>query len=122
MLELELGPVVSLKTRDEAARRRARRKYTRIIMNDYVMNPGGSMTPIRAPQKSDEDAEGDGAAAAEDAQPVPREEYERFGLMAGFIRRWLERLPQALAVGAGEHVQIPPGNPELMEILGPYEK
>ncbi|NQT12293.1 MAG: hypothetical protein HQ582_06075, partial [Planctomycetes bacterium] len=117
-----LGPVVNLKTRDEAARRRARRKYTRIVMNDYVMNPGGSMTPIRSPQKTGEEAEGDVAASVEEAEPVPSEQYERFGLMAGFIRRWLERLPQALALGAGEHVQIPPGNPELMEILDPYEK
>ena len=30
-----LTPVVNLKTRDEAARRRARRKYVRIILNDY---------------------------------------------------------------------------------------
>ena len=46
-----LGPIVHLKTRDEAARRRARRKYVQIIMNDFVMNPGPSMTPIKSPQK-----------------------------------------------------------------------
>jgi hypothetical protein len=42
--------------------------------------------------------------------------------MASFIQRWIQRLSQALAQGAGEHVQIPPGNPRLIEILEPYEK
>ena len=37
-----LQPVVNLKTRDEAARRHARRNYVRIILNDYVLNPGPS--------------------------------------------------------------------------------
>ena len=114
-----LGPVVNLKTRDEAARRRARRKYTRIIMNDYVMNPGPSMTPIPAPQKTAEEREG---GDGERGDQVESGDSTRFGLMAGFLRRWSERLPQALALGAGEHVQIPPGNPELIEVLEPYEK
>ena len=115
----KLAPVVNLKTRDEAARRRARRQYTRIIMNDYVMNPGTSMTPIKSPQKTaDDDGDRDPAADV----PAAGENYEQFGLMAGFLRRWCERLPQALALGAGEHVQIPPGNPELIEILDPYDK
>jgi hypothetical protein len=114
-----LGPVVHLKTRDEAARRRARRKYTRIIMNDYVMNPGPSMAAIKSPQKTAEDAAG---PAPEPEAPSQEDDYRRFGMMAGFVRRWVERLPQALALGAGEHVQIPPGNPELSEILTPYEK
>ena len=35
-----LLPVVGLKTNDEAARRRARRNYVRIILNDHIMNPG----------------------------------------------------------------------------------
>jgi len=117
-----LSPVVNLKTRDEAARRRARRQYTRIIMNDYVMNPGPSMTPIRSPQKTEEGDGGDGESTEAPREEPSREDYRRFGLMAGFIQRWAERLPQALAQGAGEHVQIPPGNPELIEILEPYEK
>jgi hypothetical protein len=108
-----LAPMVNLKTRDEAARRRARRKYVRIIMNDFLMNPGPSQTPIRNPQKSDD--------------PEPQEEeatpnLERFGLMASFVRRWVQRLPQALALGAGEHIQIPPGNADLITMLEPYDK
>jgi len=109
-----LGPVVNLKTRDEAARRRARRKYVRIILNDYLINPGPSQRPIASPQR----------VAPADAPPQEEEraeDVERFGLMADFVRRWCRRLPQALAMGAGEHVQIPPGNPELITILEPYE-
>ncbi len=114
-----LGPVVHLKTRDEAARRRARRKYTRIIMNDFIMNPGAGMAPMQSPQKTLEDADGPPEQVERRRQ---EKDDDRLGLMAGFVRRWAERLPQALALGAGEHVQIPPGNAELIGILEPYEK
>lgn len=105
-----LSPVVNLKTRDEAARRRARRRYVRIILNDFVMNPGPSLAPIEAP-------EGDTTGQIGDEQS-----YAGFGLMGSIVRRWSNRLPLCLALGAGEHVQIPPGNPELIEILDPFEK
>jgi len=113
-LVARLAPVVNLKTRDEAARRRARRKYVRIIVTDFLMNPGSSHRPIQSPQR-----------VAETEQPpdeAERPDFERFGLMAEFVKRWTYRLPQALALGAGEHVQIPPGNPELITILEPYDK
>ena len=42
--------------------------------------------------------------------------------MASFVRRWAKRLPLALALGAGEHVKLPPGNSELIQILEPFEK
>ncbi|MEN6495251.1 MAG: virulence factor SrfC family protein [Thermoguttaceae bacterium] len=112
-LSKRLEPVVTLKTRDEAARRRARRKYVRIIMNDWLMNPGASMAPIAPPQPSADDQPPNGDKD---------DHFERFGLMAAFVKRWARRLPQVLALGAGEHVQIPPGNVELMTILEPYEK
>jgi hypothetical protein len=105
----QLSPVVHLKTRDEAARRRARRKYVRIILNDYVMNPGPSMASMKAEDER-EGAQDDG------------DDYGRFGLMASFVRRWSSRLPLALALGAGEHVKLPPGNGELIKILEPFEK
>ena len=104
----ELGPVVNLKTRDEAARRRARRKYVRIILNDYVMNPGPSMTPIDAPEG--------------ERQESDDKDFNRFGLMSSIVERWTNRLPLALALGAGEHVKLPPGNTEIIEILAPFEK
>jgi hypothetical protein len=110
-LAKQLTPVVNLKTKDEAARRRARRKYVRIILNDFLMNPGASQTPIvalDAPPEEETQGEGDPLAA--------------FGLMATLLDRWEHRLPQALALGAGEHVQIPPGNCELIQILEPFEK
>lgn len=114
-LSKALGPVINLKTRDEAARRRARRKYVRIILNDYLMNPGQATTPIATPSKVDQ---------AADVEKNPEEEdskFAKFGLMGGFLKRWTQRLPQALALGAGEHVQIPPGNVDLIQILEPFE-
>ena len=88
-----LQPVVNLKTRDEAARRRARRKYVRIILNDYILNPG----PSQAPLPLDDAAAGSAFAADHD--------FSRFGPMAPLLERWAKRLPQALALGAGEHVR-----------------
>jgi len=109
-----LDPVVHLKTRDEAARRHARRKYVRIVLNDYVMNPGPSQAAIKPPNAEDtggyEDEEGNG------------DDFSRFGLMAAFVQRWADRLPEALARGAGEHVKLPPGNSEIIDILAPFEK
>jgi len=106
-----LAPVVNLKIRDEAARRRARRKYVRIILNDYVMNPGPSITPIKPPDESQERKEKPGG-----------NDLERYGLMASFLQRWISRVPMALALGAGEHVKLPPGNGQLIKILEPWEK
>ena len=86
-----LGPIVHLKTRDEAARRRARRKYVQIIMNDYVMNPGPSMTPIKSPQKTADELASEPATRQESRQGL---DFDRFGLMASFLRRWVQRLPR----------------------------
>ncbi|MGA2063654.1 MAG: virulence factor SrfC family protein [Thermoguttaceae bacterium] len=105
-----LQPVVGLKTRDEAARRRARRKYVRIILNDYVMNPG----PGRASLQPEDPAK---AAKGGNGE----EDIARFGLMGAFILQWARRLPLALALGAGEHVKLPPGNMELIHMLEPFE-
>jgi len=111
------------------ARRRARRKYTRIIVNAFVMNPGASLAPIASPQKvvegqAAQPPQGDGRdnLSRSETATSDEESFERFGLMASFVRRWALRLPQALASGAGEHVQIPPGNADLINILEPYEK
>jgi hypothetical protein len=104
-----LTPVVSLKTRDEAARRHARRNYVRIILNDYVLNPGPSQVPMAL------------ADPSEEQRGVRDQDFSRFGLMASFVERWAKRLPQALALGAGEHVKLPPGNGPLIHILEPYD-
>jgi hypothetical protein len=108
----ELSPVVHLKTRDEAARRRARRKYVRIILNDYVMNPGPSLTPMKSKD----------AREGEDGGEDGGDDFGRFGLMGSLIKRWSNRLPLALALGAGEHIKLPPGNSDLIKILEPFEK
>ena len=113
----QLTPVVHLKTRDEAARRTARRKYTQIIMNDYIMNPGPSWDAIKSQQLV---VDGD-QVHEDDSFIKPLEAYSEYGLGASFTKRWVERVPQALAQGAGDHVQIPPGNSELYDILSPFE-
>ena len=41
--------------------------------------------------------------------------------MGAFIQQWAKRLPLALALGAGEHVKLPPGNMELIHILEPFD-
>jgi hypothetical protein len=96
----QLIKVVNLKLRDESAKRRARRKYVGIMMNDFVLNPGPSDEPIEQ---------------TEDANP------EDFGLMASFLTRWSSRLPEFLASGAGLEIRVPPGNSQLTEIIQRYE-
>jgi hypothetical protein len=112
-LSRQLAPIINLKIKDEAARRHARRKYVRIVLNDFLMNPGGSMTGIPAPDAPE--------PTPEEAEQAAQR-FNNFGLMGSFMRRWTDRLPQALALGAGEHVQIPPGNAELIQVLDPFDK
>jgi hypothetical protein len=114
----QLFKVVGLKLRDEAAKRRARRKYVRILVNDFLMNPGPSTEVLidkKAPPPPDDE---EGEEGGEGQQP---EEEEDYGLMGTFIDRWNGRLPQALALGAGTEVKIPPGNTELYAIIDPFE-
>jgi hypothetical protein len=127
----QLTPVVNLKTRDEAARRRARRKYVRVILNDYVMNPGPDMKPMEDPeakQKEEVESALAGVYRHEDPEEKARKEeaqrqkWLRYGLMGKFVERWSTRMPLALALGAGEHVKVPPGNAELIKLLAPFEK
>jgi hypothetical protein len=95
----QLLKVVNLKLRDESAKRRARRKYVAIMLNDYVLNPG----------PSDERLE-----EVEEADPAD------FGLMSAFVDRWSSRLPEFLASGAGLEVRVPAGNKELEELIERY--
>lgn len=84
-----LEPVIHLKTRDEAARRRARRKYVRTILNDFVMNPGPSLAAIKAEDTED-------AARRQDGES--EKTYDNYGLMGSFVGRWASRMPAALAL------------------------
>ncbi len=99
-LKDRLLKVVTLRIRDEGAKRQARRKFVRLVLNDYVMNPGPDTRPL------DEGA---------DLSELPD-----FGLMTTFVHRWITRLPEVLAAGGGEDIGIPAGNEELYEILEPY--
>ena len=84
----------------KAAKRRTRRKYVRIIMNDFMLNPGPN-------QRALEEAE--------------LEDGEEYGLMESIMQRWTKRLRMALAAGAGQHIDIPPGNAELIEVVEAFD-
>lgn len=99
-LKSRLLKVVSLRVRDEGAKRQARRKFVRLVLNDYVMNPGT-----------------DKAAIDKDVDFSDQPDY---GLMTTFVHRWLARLPEVLAAGGGENIGIPHGNDELFQLLDPY--
>ena len=68
----------------------------------------GQMAPIQPPEGDKPDGE--------------QENYDRFGLMGSFVQRWTTRLPLALALGAGEHVKLPSGNSQLIDILEPFDQ
>lgn len=92
--------VVKLAIRDAGDRRHAQREYVRVILNDYVLNPGNGDEP--------------GETIA------PAQSRRKYGLMAPFVERWQSRLPQALASVAGVHVDIPEGNDELHRLRARY--
>ena len=95
----QLLKIVGLKLRDEGAKRRARRKYVQVMLNDLVMNPGPTAEPLLEIEENEDDD---------------------FGLMGVIINRWQSRLPEVLAAGAGAEIHIPPGNDELIELMEPY--
>ena len=96
----QLLQIVGLKLRDEAAKRRARRKYVQVRLNDYMMNPGPS---------------------GESIDDIEADDEQSFGLMGAFVSRWRSRLPEVLASGAGSEIRIPPGNDELIELMDGFE-
>jgi hypothetical protein len=91
--------IVTLSIRDAGDRRHAQREYVRVILNDFVLNPGPNDLPL------------DLSADAN---------HGNYGLMTPFFRRWKQRLGEVLASAAGEHVKIPSGNDELRRILDQY--
>lgn len=88
--------VLKMRVHDEAAMVAARRSYVRLILNDYVLNPGSGIGPL----EPETEPSGDG-----------------YGMMSEFVRRWQTRLPAALATGAGQAIVIPAGNEKLKELL-----
>jgi hypothetical protein len=91
-----LLPIVGLRLKDEAACQHARRKYVRLILNDFMMNPGPSRP-----------------AGSTTAVPNGHD----FGTMQAFYDQWRERLPACLALGASAEVKIPAGNSQLIALL-----
>jgi len=98
-LRERLLAVITLPIQDAGDRRHAQREYVRVVLNDFVMNPGQDATPL------------DNAASADNRD---------YGLMGSFVRRWRSRLPEALASAAGAHVNIPAGNDQLHELLSRF--
>ena len=101
VLSERLLRIISLQHRDELARKNARRKFTRLTLNDFVINPGPDTSALT--DIGDQNADRD------------------FGLMAPLIERWQSRLPEALASAAGADVKIPPGNSELHDWLTDFQ-
>jgi len=95
LLLSKIVEVVSLSS-DDPMQRAARQELTRLILNDFVTNPG----PCRGPL-------GEESVAVKATGK----------LMDEMVQRWANRLPEALAAGVGDAVVIPSGNDELQEIL-----
>jgi hypothetical protein len=92
----QLLRVVSLQLHDECARREARRRYVRLLLNDLILTPGFCDRRAAGP-----------------AEPTAG----RFGLMTPLVERWRIRLPQALAGGVGDVAEVPQGNEELIRLV-----
>jgi len=91
--------IITLQVSDQGARRHVVREYVQLVLNDYVMNPGPSTSPL---------------------DPQAGINGHNFGLMDPFILRWHQRLPLALASAAGVHTEIPVGNDEISQLLAAY--
>ena len=98
-LSQKLLTIVTLSIRDAGDRRHAQREYVRVILNDFIMNPGPNDQSL---------------------EPNHKETNGDYGLMSPFCHRWQSRLGEALASAAGEHVKIPSGNDALRQILDQY--
>ncbi len=93
--------IIRLSVANKADRRQARRRFVLLVLNDYVMGPGERLMPI----------------GAEVDSPRPAGAVDlAFGLITPLVRRWQRRLPVVLASGAGNPVNIPQGNNELIDI------
>lgn len=111
-----LMPIIKLQLVDSGAKRHARRKYVRMVLNDFVMNPGpgvAAMTDVVLPESATVVT----VKSKKNGQPLPAD----YGLMSTIVKRWHGRLGSVLAAGAGEERKIPPGNDDLVKILKQYQ-
>jgi hypothetical protein len=113
----QLGPVVHLKTRDEAAAPAAeiRSRHRQRLPDESRPSLAAIASPQITPTLA---ARAPAARALAARAPRPRRrrrrKYERFGLMASFVAVG-QRLPQALATG-GEHVQFRRATPNWCKL------
>lgn len=110
-----LLPVIKLQLVDAGAKKHARRKFVRMVLSDFMMNPGPGAAALTDVVLSE-------AAVEVTARSKKTNELlaADYGLMSTVLDRWRGRLGSALASGAGQDVKIPPGNDELVEILKRY--
>lgn len=96
LLEVLL-PIVNLQLGADrnVLQQNARRRFTRMLLNDFLLNPG--------PNRSELEFAG-------------RELASATGGAADFIQRWQRRLPAALG-GGGRDDDLPPGNDELAPLV-----
>jgi hypothetical protein len=81
---------------DQGDRRHAHREYVCVILNDFVTSLG--------PERPRYD-------------PAEDEDDQKWGLMQPIVHRWQRTLAESLASTAGDHVKIPSGNDDLLELL-----
>jgi hypothetical protein len=115
-LSQRLLEIVTLPILDAADRRFAQRAYIRVILNDFVLNPGPNALPLGRSTSDDVPSPGGGDGNGTSANG----DHGAYGLMTPFVSRWKERLAAALSSAAGEHVEIPSGNDQLREILDQF--
>lgn len=121
--------VVMLNIKNNVDLRYARRKFVRLILNDYILNPGDGPPPPLTPPPRDDQPDDPPAPAkpgpatpgivstGNDAAAAPKKSSNAFGLMTSFVERWQARLPGVLAAGAGNAIEIPDGNDQLVTLL-----
>ncbi|MBS0205938.1 MAG: hypothetical protein JSS49_23810 [Planctomycetes bacterium] len=110
-----LMPIIRLQLVDAGVKKHARRKFVRMVLCDFMMNPGPGMEPLTDVILSDAAVEVT-ARSKMTRELLPAD----YGLMTTVLDRWRRRLASALASGAGADVKIPPGNDELVQILERY--
>ena len=112
-LSKRLLEIVTLPIRDAGDRRFAQRAYIRVILNDFVLNPGPDDGPLPESPADRDNVLGERANNGATAKG----NHGAYGLMTPFVTRWKGRLSETLGSAAGAHVKIPSGNDDLRKIL-----
>lgn len=108
-----LTDVVTIRVRDEAAARQARRKYTNMVLNDAILYLGPPSEPNALASGPAEPN-----ASGLSGQEIQADGGLRLAPSAhALLEHWQRHLADCLAGGAGEEATIPPGNQELCDLI-----